>query len=204
MSNISFGSMFNPERIRGKSIEKELNNPELNLEHLQKGRELSRLLPSFPDDSAGRCQVRKGDSLTSINMSDEDLALLRSLSSNKYGFSPDGESFWVHSKKVKEDGTYTFTMSDGKLEEGADKKEFIEKLIGDDAKGLNVVGKDKNGNPVALAFVYNEDTKGTTIYSSEYKEGEACLEYMGKDGFREAIADGLKNLKSIKGATVWK
>lgn len=46
--------------------------------------------------------------------------------------------------------------------------------------------------------------KGTIIYSSKYPDGKACLEYMGKDGFREAILDNLKELKTIYGATVWK
>ena len=188
MSNISFGSMFNPERIERKDIEKKLNNPEYNIEHLR----------------YGRSQAGKMNELKPVMLSEEDLSLLKSLSSHKYGFSPDGREFWVHSKNKKEDGTYTFTMADGKLKEGMNKKEFVKGLIGDDVQGLNVAGKTLDGEPVSIAFVYDKENEGTTIYSSKYPDGEACLEYLGKDGFREAIFDNLKELKTIYGATVWK
>lgn len=253
MSNVSFGSMFNPEKVsrrhvEGKLINPEdnlerlnahqagramsdsefsasenflkygraekdieehicvgcLNNPEYNLENLKAGREISRALPLYPTETLGRSQIREVGNLEPIKMSDEDLSLLRSLSSDKYGFSPNGREFWVHSKNKKEDGTYTFTMADGKLKEGTNKKEFIKGLIGDDVQGLNVAGKTLDGEPVSIAFVYDKENEGTTIYSSKYPDGEACLEYLGKDGFREAILDNLKELKTIYGATVWK
>ena len=176
VSNVSFGSMFNPERIERKDIEKKLNNPEYNIEHLRYGRELSEPLPMYPSEALGRSQAGKMNELKPVMLSEEDLSLLKSLSSHKYGFSPDGREFWVHSKNKKEDGTYSFTMADGKLKEGVNKKEFVKGLIGDDVQGLNVAGKTLDGEPVSIAFVYDKENEGTTIYSSKYPDGEACLE----------------------------
>ena len=204
MNNVSFGSIFNPERIGRKDLENKLNNPEYNIEHLRCGRELSEPLPMYPNEASGRNQAGQTSQLKPVMLSDDDLSLLGSLSSHKYGFSPDGREFWVHSKNKKEDGTYSFTMADGKLKEGMNKKEFVKGLIGDDVQGLNVAGKTLDGEPVSIAFVYDKENEGTTIYSSKYPDGEACLEYLGKDGFRETIFDNLKELKTIYGATVWK
>ena len=204
MNSVSFGSMFNPERIGKKDLEKKLSNPEYNIEHLRYGRELSEPLPMYPSEALGRSQVGKINQPKPVMLSDEDISLLSSLSSHKYGFSPDGKEFWVHSRQKQEDGTCSFVMGDGRLKEGVSKKDFIKGLIGDDVQGLNVAGKTLDGEPVSIAFVYDKETKGTTIYSSKYPDGEACLEYMGKDGFREAVLDSLKNLKNVYGATVWK
>lgn len=204
MNDVSFGSAFHFNEIGRNGIEEKLTNPEYNIEHLRYGRELSEPLPMYPSEALGRSQAGKMNELKPVMLSEEDLSLLKSLSSHKYGFSPDGREFWVHSKNKKEDGTYSFTMADGKLKEGMNKKEFVKGLIGDDVQGLNVAGKTLDGEPVSIAFVYDKENEGTTIYSSKYPDGEACLEYLGKDGFMEAIADNLKELKTIYGATVWK
>ena len=204
MSNVAFTSLFHFDKIGRKHIEEKTDNPEYDLENLTQ--EHKHLKPFFfhPNEALGKSQIRQINQLKPIEMSDEDLALLRSLNSDKYGFSPDGREFWVHSKKKKEDGTYSFITGDGKLQEGQDKKEFIKDIIGDDAQGFNVTGKGHDGDPVSMAIVYNKNTKETTLYSTKYSDGEACLEYIGEDGFREAILDSLKELKTIYGATVWK
>lgn len=165
MNDVSFGSAFHFNEIGRNGIEEKLTNPEYNIEHLRYGRELSEPLPMYPSEALGRSQAGKMNELKPVMLSEEDLSLLKSLSSHKYGFSPDGREFWVHSKNKKEDGTYSFTMADGKLKEGMNKKEFVKGLIGDDVQGLNVAGKTLDGEPVSIAFVYDKENEGVIFHA---------------------------------------
>lgn len=222
-SGISFGSMFNPEKVSRRHVEGALINPENNLERLnahQAGRALSdeefieqnleglrnreepsRQFPVSPQDALGRSQIKTPNS---INLSDEDAALLKTLSFEKYGFFNDNGNFWVQSKKQKENGSFGFTLGDGILTQEMTKQDFVKNLVNNNVQAFNISGINKDGDKLNKTFILDKDTNNVTIYSSEYPDGEACLELFGFDDFKSAIDDTIDNLDTIYGATVWK
>lgn len=194
ISNVSFGSMFNIEKAR-KSIE----NPENDIEGLKNEVEQAKHFPAFPQESLGRSQVKTP---VSVALNDEDKKLLSSLSSKKYSFNDDG-SFWVHSKTKTADGNFKVAMGDGKIADGKTRQDIVKGLVGDDVQALNIAGTKDRQN-VMSTFIYDKTNGGITVYSSDLKEGQACLEFFGFDGFKAAINNFADNLDTIQGATVWK
>ena len=203
MTSISFGSMFNPERVSASKA----FNPEHNLEGFAYGdAERPKDFPAFPNDQIGRSQVKTGVKRPmphKLELTNEDKEALSKLTSSMYGFHGNSNDFWVHTKKPMQGQIPNLTMGDGKLQEGTTRHEFVENLIDDKTKAFQIAGTDQYGGNKLITFVKNDEAGTITLYTCDSKECyPVVLEGEGNiPAFASAITD---NLVSIQGVTTWK
>ena len=203
MTSISFGSMFNPERV---SINKGFN-PERNIEGFAHGdAESPKDFVDDPKDAIGRSQVKTGAKKPlphKLELTNEDKEALSKLTSSMYGFHGNSNDFWVHTKKPAQGQIPNLTMGDGKIAEGATRQDFVNKLVDSNTQAFQIAGNDELGGNKLITVVKNNKTNTTTMYTCDSKqcypvtlEGDIDMEKLVS-----AITD---NLISILGVTVWK
>ncbi|HIS88073.1 TPA: hypothetical protein IAA87_01425 [Candidatus Avigastranaerophilus faecigallinarum] len=187
-------------------IDSGLGNPERNIEKLKYGQEIepSKLFSITPQALLGRSQVKMPKRKNPAEPNDEDKKLLSKLSMKKYGFYENSNEFWIHSNTKKEDGTHSFTLGDGKLQENITRADFIKGLVTEDVQGFNISGVKKDGSgKLSATFIHDKETGFVTIYSSDYDQEAACLECYGFEDFKTAINSLIDSLDTIIGATIW-
>lgn len=203
-TNVSFGSMFNPERISRKSIES-LSDPEYNIEGLRRDVEQSKYFPAFPSESLGRSQVQKTNVKNphKLELSNEDEKFLSKLSSTEYGFHGSSNDFWFHSRKPNSGSIPNLIMGDGALQKDETRHDFIKKLVNSDTQAFQIAGIDKLGGNKLITVVRNSETGTLTMYTCDSKQCYPMVLDNNVDiaNLAEAIAD---NLDKICGSTIWK
>ncbi len=203
---ISFGSMFNPERVLGRYGKLGLNNPEYNIEGLKNDAERPKDFPVYPNESIGRSQIKTNNSKhpqpKELELSDNDKDFVSKLSSDMYGFHPNGDRFWVHSIEPVQGGVMNICMGDGKIINGASRHEFAKNRIKDDTQAFQIAGKDIYGGNKLITVVNNNETGITTMYTCDSKECyPLAVECKDIKLLASAIID---NLSAVQGVTVWK
>ena len=202
---ISFGSMFNPERVSGRYAELGLNNPEYNIEGLKNDAERPKDFPVFQNESIGRSQV-KTNNLKNLNpkkleLSDEDKVFISKLNSKMYGFHSNSNDFWVRSIKPVQAGVPNIILGDGKIVNGSSRQEFVKNLINDDTQAFQIAGQDIYGGNKLITVVNNNETGITTMYTCDSKECyPVAIDCKDIKLLKSAIID---NLSAVQGATVW-
>ena len=199
ISSISFGSMFNPEKISGNGI----FNPEHDIEELKNDVERPKDFPAFPDESIGRSQIKTSRKLPhKLELSGEDKDFLSKLSTDMYGFHGTGNKFWVHSKKPGKANVPNMIMGDGKLKDKS-RHDFIKELINDETQAFQIAGNDKFGGNKLITVVKNNETNTLTMYTCDSKQ---CYPMnLDSDVDIKKLASAITdNLVVVHGATVWK
>lgn len=202
-SNISFGSMFNLERVSRNYLEN-LSNPEHNIEGLKNDAERPKDFPALPSNSIGRSQVIKTDSELphKLELSAEDKKLLSGLCSSMYGFHDNSNEFWVYKRKPMQGKIPNLVMGDGRLQDNMSRNDFAKELVHDGTQAFQIAGNDKYGGNKLITVVKNSKSNTMTMYTCDSKQ---CYP-MTLDGdvdikkLATSIAD---NLIRIQGVTVW-
>lgn len=205
ISNIIFG----PERISRRPVEGSLINPESNLERLNIHQSQSDrfgksdsetkidALKSGTDVQSvlGRSQVKPVfKNPKPIILSPADESFLKTLNVKKYGFHPNGKSFWVHSK----DG-----LGDGKIKNGQSENDFIKGLINDDVKAITVAGADDGRNSTTI-LINNAETGKVKMYTgNDVNSYSLSLTLSDTQTFKDVVYRAVGSLDNIYGATVW-
>ena len=187
-------------------ISKDFDNPEKNIEKLRYGQEVepSKSLMMTPQELLGRCQAEMQQYINPSTLNKQDKELLSKLNFKKYGFYKNSNDFWFHSSTKKEDGTSSFALGDGKIQNGLTHADFVKELINENVQGFNITGNKKDGSGrVSTTFIHDKETGAVTIYSSDYNQDEACLECYGYEDFNIAINSLIDSLDLISGVTVW-
>lgn len=203
MTSITFGSMFNPERI---SANKALN-PEYNLEGFAYGdSERPKDFPALPNEQLGRSQIKTGAKHPmphKLELTNEDKEVLSKLTSSMYGFHGDSNDFWVHTKKPTQGQIPNLTMGDGKLTPGTTRNDFVNNLINSNTQAFQIAGNDELGDNILITVVKNNKTNTTTGYTCD---SEQCYPMkLNGDIDMEKLASTITNsLLSIQGVTIWK
>ena len=204
-SNVSFSSLFNPERISRKNAEK-LSNPEYNIEGLRNDAERPKDFPVFPNDSIGRSQViikQNQSDPHKLELTKDDRDFIFLLSSSTYGFHDNSNDFWVNTRE-RVNGRYNgSTMGDGKILDGKTRHDFAKGLVNNETQAFQIAGSDKLGGNKLITVVKNSETGKTTMYTCDSKE---CYQtVIDKPVNLEKIASAITdNLTSILGVTIWK
>ena len=196
ISSVSFGSMFNPERISAF-------NPEHDIEELKNDVERPKDFPAFPNETIGRSQVKTSQKLPhKLELSNEDKNFLSKLNSDMYGFHGTGNEFWVHSNKPTKGNMPNMIMGDGKLIDKS-RHDFIKELIDDKTQGFQIAGNDKLGGKKLITVVKNNETGTSTMYTCDSKQ---CYpRNLDSDVDIKKLASAITdNLVVVHGATVWK
>lgn len=203
MTSISFGSMFNPERI---SVNKAFN-PEHNIEGFSSGdAERPKDFPNYPSDSIGRSQVKispKHPNPHKLELSDKDKEALSKLTSNMYGFHGESNEFWVHTKKPIQGYLPNVAMGDGKLSADMTRQDFAKQLINEKTVAFQIAGKDELDGNKLITVVKNNETGLTTMYTCDSKQCYPMTVDPNID--LEKLASVITDkLVSIQGVTTWK
>ena len=203
MTSISFGSMFNPERVsKNKAF-----NPEHNLEGFAYGdEERPKDFPALPSDSIGRSQIKTGAKRPmphKLELTNEDKEVLSKLTSSMYGFHGNSNDFWVHTKKPMQGQIPNLTMGDGKLTTGTTRHDFVNNLINSNIQAFQIAGNDNLGGNKLITVVKNNETNTTTMYTCDSKQ---CYPVTLDNNIdMEKLASAITgNLVEIQGVTVWK
>lgn len=186
-------------------IDEDIDNPERNIENLKYGQEVepSKSFSITPQESLGRIHVMMSNRTNSAEPNYEDKELLSKLNFKKYGFYENNNDFWVHSSTKKQNGSRSFALGDGRLQNGTNRADFVKGLINENVQGFNIVGTNNEGTKFSATLVYDKDTELVTIYSSDQNLDSACLEFFGFDDFKSAIYSTIDKLDTITGVTVW-
>lgn len=203
---ISFGSLFNPERVPRKFEIPDLDNPEHDIEQLKNDAERPKDFPAFPNELIGRSQLTKTAPKrpypVKVELTDEDKDFLSKLSSKQYGFHPNSNKFWFHGRKPAQGGAPNMIMGDGMLPKNTSRHDFIKGLVDDKAEAFQIAGKDKLGGNKLITVVKNNKTGEMTMYTCDSK---TCYPVVVDGGNTKALANAItNNLTEIQGATVWK
>lgn len=203
MTSISFGSMFNPEKVsKNKAF-----NPEHNLEGLACGdSERPKDFPALPNGHLGRSQIKTGAKRPmphKLELTNEDKGVLSKLTSSMYGFHGDSNDFWVHTKKPMQGQIPNLTMGDGKLISGTTRHDFVNNLINSNIQAFQIAGNDDLGGNKLITVIKNNETNTTTMYTCDSKQcyPVALDNNIDMEKLASAITD---NLVEIQGITVWK
>ena len=202
MTAISFGSMFNPERVNSKKA----FNPEHNLEGFAYGdSESPKDFPVFPNEQIGRNQVKtytKRPMPHKLELTNEDKEFLSKLTSSMYGFHDNSNNFWVHTKKPTQGQIPNLIMGDGKLIDES-RLEFANSLVDNKTQAFQIAGNDKLGGNKLITVVKNNETNITTMYTCDSKQCAPMT--IDSDVDMEKLVSAITdNLVEIQGITVWK
>lgn len=199
VSNVSFGSMFNPERINGGVF-----NPEHDVECLKNDAEKPKDFPAFPNESVGRSQVKVAAKLPhKLELSSEDKNFLSKLSTNTYGFNENSNEFWVHSRKATQGRIPNLVMGDGKLVGNQTRHNFVKELVNNETQAFQIAGNDKLGGMKLVTVVKNTNSDTVTLYTCDSKQ--CCPMVLDGDIDIQKLASAITdNLDTIQGVTIWK
>jgi len=196
ISSVSFGSMFNPERIRGF-------NPEHDIEGLKKEVERPKDFYNLPNESIGRSQVIINQKFPhKLELSNSDKTFLSELNSDVYGFHGNSDRFWVHSKKATKGNIANISMGDGKLTDKS-RHEFIKDLINEKTQAFQIAGSDRLSGNKLITVVKNSETNTSTMYTCDSRQ---CYSINLDNNFdiEKLVSAITDHLTEIQGATVWK
>lgn len=202
MTSISFGSMFNPERVSANKA----FNPEHNLEGFAYGdSERQKDFPAFPSEQIGRSQVKTGAKKPmphKLELTNEDKEVLSKLTSSMYGFHGNSNDFWVHTKKPTQGQIPNLTMGDGTLKDKT-RHEFANELVNGETQAFQIAGNDDLGGHKLITVVKNNETNTTTMYTCDSKQCYPVTldNNIDMEKLASVITD---NLVEIQGITVWK
>ena len=198
VSNISFSSILNPERIHRSAFD-----PEYDIECLKNDAERSKDFPVFPDECIGRSQVRiSTNSPHKLELTKEDKDILSKLSSSVYGFHGNSDDFWVHYTKPGKGRFPNVAMGDGRLTDGMTRHDFVNELVNKETQAFQIAGNDMLGGRKLITVVKNNDSNTMTMYTCDSKQ---CYPMVidGNIDIQKVACAITDQLTTIQGATIW-